>query len=261
MELPHLRLPVQPEYRDWLAHNLPRYVQEQGCSAEFRPLYSGRVAQFTLKRWFDAQQIEQLLGEMTVNPMPDGSLDMYCTQYRIDARTINFFDSLYRWLANAYQVDIRPVLPELIMAWRTELWMAEQIIEHGVEDPQLQRSRMVIDDLERALTSLGYTESSETVAAATSPPLYIVASAVPTRGVQRLQVGNRRMHLSTEEKLDRLCELREAHRRSTTVTIGFTTACQRVGIDAKTVNKHAPELRGKWHDHNYESRWQSKEAE
>jgi hypothetical protein len=120
---------------------------------------------------------------------------------------------------------------------------------------------MVIDDLERALTSLGYTESSETVAAATSPPLYIVASAVPTRGVQRLQVGNRRMHLSTEEKLDRLCELREAHRRSTTVTIGFTTACQRVGIDAKTVNKHAPELRGKWHDHNYESRWQSKEAE
>jgi hypothetical protein len=62
----------------------------------------------------------------------------------------------------------------------------------------------------------------------------------------------RTAQLSTAEKLDRLRALRHDRLKASRVDIGFTTACNQIGIDPKTVLEHEPELRRRWDDPTYE---------
>jgi hypothetical protein len=82
----------------------------------------------------------------------------------------------------------------------------------------------------------------------------LVETELTTASLPSSQAGRRKRtaQLSTAEKLDRLRALRHDRLKASRVDIGFTTACNQIGIDPKTVLEHEPELRRRWDDPTYE---------
>ena len=58
----------------------------------------------------------------------------------------------------------------------------------------------------------------------------------------------REMSPGIRSKLQELCELRDKCKKNGRDIIGRITAYQQIGIDAKIVRKHAPELHERWED-------------
>jgi hypothetical protein len=58
-------------------------------------------------------------------------------------------------------------------------------------------------------------------------------------------------NMSTLAKLERLHALRRQSIFQERVTLSWTAACRKVGIDPKTVRQHDPALRAHWDDPSY----------
>ena len=70
-----------------------------------------------------------------------------------------------------------------------------------------------------------------------------------------MKKGSRRQvpNLPTVQNIHKLAEYRECHRDQWGRPPAWTTACQAIGINHRTVSRHAPELVKKWEDIEY--RW------
>jgi len=57
--------------------------------------------------------------------------------------------------------------------------------------------------------------------------------------------------MPTFKKIQRLAEYREQHLKSQGSLPTWTSSCQKIGIEHRTVKRHAPQLYERWDDENF----------
>jgi hypothetical protein len=58
-------------------------------------------------------------------------------------------------------------------------------------------------------------------------------------------------NVGTMERIRALAAYRERHIKETGIPPGWTTACNRMGVNYRTVLRHVPELAARWYDKNF----------
>jgi hypothetical protein len=143
--------------------------------------------------------------------------------------------------------DVSLRLSQAFFQWETLTWENDADLEKAflefLQRPEVRNNRFVRAVISRhsLLTLVGWMKDEMNGKR---------KSDLTNRGRQT-KPRKRGMNDDTRFKMKRLCKIRWESIKDGKITIAFTTACERVGIDPDTVRANARELRTRWDDATY----------